>query len=603
MRGRLAGRRRAVRIAPPGRHYLTRLGSVLRNEQLVLLVLAVVVGAVSAYGAIAFRYLYLFFHGIALGSLNEATLAEHAATLPWWQVIGVPTAGGLLIGLFIHHFLPGGRPHAVADAIEAVALRSGRIGIRAGLGAALASAASIGCGASVGREGPVVHLGAALSSRIAKRLGLGRSLTINLVGCGVASAIAASFNAPIAGIFFALEVVIGHYALTAFAPIVLASVTGTIVSRAHFGNFPAFIIPGHQIVSALEFPAFALLGIVCAVAAIIFMRSVGLVQSLAERVPAPVWLRPAVAGALVGLIALAFPQVLGVGYGTTDAALKGQLALWLLLALLAAKTAATAISLGLGFAGGVFSPSLFLGAMVGGAYGHIASAAFPALSSGPTAYTLVGMGAVAGAVLGAPISTILMIFELTSDYSITVAVMVAVVIASLITHQAYGPSFFHWQLARRGLSLRGGRETALLAETGIGDVMRTDYTAVAPSMPVAALRERLQTAPHGLLFVVEGDGTLFGTITLSDLSEAAFDTALDSLVNAVDVARTRPLVLTPDADLESALKAMEQAHEEHVAVVSDTDAMKMIGVVHELDVILAYNRALMRARAEERGAL
>ena len=584
------------------RKILAALRRLLHNEQLVLLVLAVFMGALASYGAIAFRYLILLIQGISFGTFSD-TLYTHAASLPAWQVVLVPTAGGLLIGLFVHYFMPGRRPHAVADVIEAVALRSGRMGIRAGLGAAVVSAASIGVGASVGREGPVVHLGAALCSRIARWFGLSRSLTINLVGCGVAAAVAASFNAPIAGTFFALEVIIGHYAITAFAPIVLASVTGTIISRAEFGDFPAFILPGQTIASALEFPAFALLGVVSAVAAIIFMRSIGIARDLAMKTPLPRMLHPMVGGFLVGLLALAFPEVLGVGYGTTDAALRGNIELYLLLALIAAKTAAVAISLGSGFGGGVFSPSLFIGAVVGGAFGIIATSVFPELSSGHSAYTLVGMGAVAGAVLGAPISTILIIFEMTGDYAITVAVMVAVVIASIITQQMFGQSFFAWQLEQRGINLTRGRETGLLAETTVADVMKADYTAVTPETPIGVLREKLQTAPYGTLFVVRESGALAGTVTLSDLAEAAFDTSMDSLLKATDVARSRPPALEKAADLDAALKLMESAHEEHIAVIDDADSRRMVGLVHQVDVMLAYNRALLRMHREEHGVL
>jgi len=242
--------------------------------------------------------------------------------------------------------------------------------------------------------------------------------------------------------------------------------------------------------------------------------------------------------------------------------------------------------------------------MLGGAYGIIATGAFPHLSSGHSAYTLVGMAAVAGAVLGSPISTILIIFELTRDYSITVARMVAVVIAPVLTQQFFGGSFFLWQLDRRGVNLRRGRETALLAETHVGNVMTTGaFYTVAPAMPIDTLRERIQTAPHGQLFGVDETGTLVGTITLSDMSDAAFDHSVDGLINAIDVTRTHPPVLTPEADLEDAIKLMEQVHEEHIAVVDSRETMKLVGVVNEVEVMLAYNRALMRARAEERGEL
>lgn len=583
------------------------LRRLLRNDHLVLLVLAVIMGVVAAYLAIAFREAYLLIQGLGFGTYSD-TLVSAARNLPKWQIVLVPAAGGLVVGLIVHYVMPNRRPHGVADVVAAVAMRSGNMGYREAIGGALVSAASIGFGASVGREGPVVHLGAAVCSRLARALHLNRSLVINLLGCGVAAAIAASFNAPFAGAFFATEVIIGHYALTAVAPIMLASVTGTIIARTHFGDFPAFIIPPNPIVSLLEFPAFALLGVLSAVMAIILMRSIFAAQDVSDRITdrfsVPRWCLPMLGGALVGLIAIAYPEVLGVGYGTTDAALKGQLELPLLLALLAAKTAAIGISLGSGFGGGVFSPSLFLGAMLGGAFGIIATLAFPELSSGHGAYTLIGMAAVAGAVLGAPISTILIVFELTRDNSVTVAVIVAVVIASIITEQVFGGSFFLKQLDRRGLNIRRGREAGLLAQIHVGDVMTTSaFSKVALDVPIGDLREKLLTAPHGQLVVVDEGGIIRGTITLSDLSDAAFDHSVDSLLKAVDVMRTGPPVLTPDTDLDGALKLMESVHEEHIAVVDGKSTMKLVGVVNEVEVMLAYNRALMRARAEEHGEL
>lgn len=573
---------------------------IFANNQLILLTLSVVVGAAAAAGAIGFRELYLAIQLGAFGTYSEI-LYQHVEKLPAWRILLVPTVGGLLVGLIVQFLIPTRRPQGVADVMEAAALRSGRMGRRSALVAALVSAVSIGSGASVGREGPVVHLGAAMGSILSRWLGFTRSQAVTLLGCGAAAAVAASFNAPIAGVFFALEVVIGHYALSAFAPIVIGAVVGTVVSRVRYGDFPAFSLTEREVVSFLEFPAFVLLGIVCAIAAIAFLRSVSFTQNVVERIPVPIWSRPMFAGFLVGLIALVFPQVLGVGYGSMDAALKGQLTLYLLFALIVAKTAATAICLGSGFGGGVFSPSLFLGAMVGGAFGVLATEIFPDLSSGQAAYTLVGMGAVAGSVLGAPISTILIVFEMTSDYALTIAVMVSVVIASVITTQAGIGSFFLWQLDRRGIGLKGGREVGLLRALTVGDVMRSEYSAVLSSLGMAAVRERLLSAPHGELFVVKEEGALQGTITLSDLSESAFDTSNDMLLNAVDVARIHPPVLRVDDDLDQALKLMENSGEEHIGVVEDSETMRLVGFVHQVDVMRAYNRALLQARREERG--
>ena len=391
------------------------LAKASRNDHLLLSALALVLGFAAGAAAIAFRECIILVQEVGFGFGGER-VASLAAELPWWQLLLVPAIGGLLVGPAVHFLLPGRRPQSVQHVIEASALRSGRMPLLVGIKAAIISVVSIGSGASVGREGPMVHLGATFGSWIGQRFRLGRAMSRTLLGCGVAAAVAASFNAPVAGTFFALEVVVGHYALSAFAPIVIASVAGTLVSRGIYGAFPAFILPDQWIiVSYWEFPAFALLGLVSAIAAVLFMNSVMLADKVVNKVPLPLWARPAVGGLIVGAIAIAYPEVLGVGYEATDAALSDLYPLQLLLLLIVAKTLATAVSLASGFVGGVFSPSLFIGAMVGGAFGVIATAAFPELSSGHGAYTLIGMGAVAGAVLGAPMSTIIIIFELTGE--------------------------------------------------------------------------------------------------------------------------------------------------------------------------------------------
>ncbi|MQA66006.1 MAG: CBS domain-containing protein [Alphaproteobacteria bacterium] len=578
------------------------LGRVLRNRQLVLFILGLATGAIAAGASIGFREMIALVQTVALGFGSER-VASFAAQQPWWRILLAPVAGGLLIGLFIRYVLPNGRPQGVPHVMEAVALRAGRIHFRTGIAAAVASAASIGCGASVGREGPVVHLGAALSSSLARRLHLSRGLTLTLLGCGVASAIAASFNAPIAGVFFALEVVVGHYALSSFAPIVIASVTGTIITRLYYGNAPAFEIPPRMIASFLEFPAFALLGIVSAFIAVAFIKGTALVEDNIGRVPVPDWTRPGIAGLAVGVAAIWYPQVLGVGYEVTDAALAEKLTLGMLVALFVLKFALSALCLGAGFSGGVFSPALVMGALAGGAFGLVAGGAFPHLSSGPGAYAIVGMGAVAGAILGAPISTILIIFELTSNFTLTIAVMIGVVIASVITQQVAGKSFFVVQLERRGISLAGGRETSLLRSRKVADILRSDFERIAADLPMPEVRARLQADPHGELFVVDADGSgrLAGTITLQDLGDAAFDTARDGELSAARVARLSPPALTLDADLEDARRMIETAGEDQVAVVADTESLRLVGCVHARDVMQAYQSALLQARAEERG--
>ena len=574
------------------------LRAVIRNDQLVLTVLALIIGAGAGGAVILFREAIILVQDLAYDTRIERLFLQ-ATRLPWWWLLLAPTIGGLVVGLLVRFLMPGRRPYGLADAIQASAMEGGRMSIALGLKAALVNAVSIGSGASVGREGPAVHLGAAIGGWIAERLRLTRSMSRTLLGCGVASAVASSFNVPIAGALFASEVVLGHYGLSSFAPIIIAAVAGTTVSRLYFGDFPAFTLFEHELASLLEFPAFMGLGVLAGLVAVVFVRGIFLSNGLAARIPVADWLKPALAGFVVGLIALQFPQVLGIGYGTVEIAFRDVLPWALLLAICAAKIVATCISLGFGFGGGVFSPALVIGAVLGGAYGEIVTALGGTLSSGADAYAIIGMGAVAAAVLGAPVSTTLIVFEMTGDYALTIGVMLAVAVSTVITQQLAGGSFFDLQLARRGLDLRHGYEATLLRSIKVGDVMRRTSELVTPDVPLPELRLMLQQSETGEVFVITEDGRLMGTLTLADLSECAFDPGVDTLVNAADAARRSPPVLTMHDDLSRALKVMKDSGEGYLAVVEDRDGMVFAGAVREADVMDAYNRSLVEVRREE----
>ena len=319
-------------------------------------------------------------------------------------------------------------------------------------------------------------------------------------------------------------------------------------------------------------------------------------RSVFDRIKIPIYGKTALGGLAVGLAGLGLPHILGVGYEATDQALKETLAFEMLIILAIAKTAATAVTLGSGAGGGVFSPSLYIGAMIGGAFGVVATEFQPVLSSGHGAYTLVGMGAVAGAVLGAPISTILMVFELTGDYELTIGVMIATVIASQITHHAFGHSFFSWQLAKRGVDLSGGREDVLMRSRLVADIMRRDYVTVSMGADLDEVRRKLVGVPYGELFVTDDENRLAGTVTLPDLSEMAFNDAYDNMMLAGDVLRDRPPVVCAADDLEKALALLESESDGHIAVVDGLGTMRLIGVLHERDVLVAYHKSVLEAR-------
>jgi len=518
----------------------------IQSREPLLWLLALITGLAVSIAAIVFREAIAITQYLWLGVTTE-TMASAAANVPWYFVLFTPAIGGLLIGWLLTRFLSTRRTGGVADVIEAKARGGRNIEMKEGLWSAFVSALSLGFGASAGREGPMVHLGATISTSVGERLRLPDWGNKTLLGCGVAAAVSASFNAPIAGVLFAHEVILGHYSKRSFIPIVISSVAGTILSRMHFGADAAFSIPDYQITSLLELPAFALLGLTCGVVAILFQFSLIGTDYVARHVTMPLWTRPAIGGLMIGAIGVVFPQILGVGYEATDQALKNQLPLILLLALIVFKTAATSITLASRFGGGVFSPSLYIGAMTGGAFGLIAASAFPELASSGGLYAILGMGAVAAAVIGAPISTVVIVFELTGGYALSIALLLTVSIAVGINQAVHGRSYFQWQLESRGMRMRDGPHRFMARNTRVADFMT----------PLA-----------------EGE-------------DAARDTEDETPT------------LAPDTTLETALQTFDQGGHARLAVIDARDEAKIIGHATQVAALRIYNKALVDMSVEE----
>ena len=440
--------------------------------------IALVIGIASGFAALLFRKGILLLQETVYGAEDASLIHSWAEMLPWYWLLTVPILGGLAVGIILDRFTPDGRVRSVADVIEGAALNNGRVEKREGLASAVASLITLGTGGSSGREGPVVHLAGVIATWVSDKMGANGITARDLLGCAVAAAVSASFNAPIAGALFALEVVLRHFALHAFAPIVIASVAGTVISRIEFGDVAEFQLPMASLLEFyVEFPAFLLLGLLCGGVAAVFMRGTLLAEDVANtvqsRLSLPRWLRPAVAGALLGGIAIWFPHIIGVGYETTLAALTGQLLLHEAIVFAAIKVVAAAVTIGGRMGGGVFSPSLMIGAMTGLAFGLIATGLLPEISGTPMVYALAGMGAVAAAVLGAPISTTLIVFELTGNWQIGIAVMVAVSTSTALGSRLVTRSFFLTQLERRGVHLAAGPHAYLLSTYQVSRVMRS----------------------------------------------------------------------------------------------------------------------------------
>ena len=446
------------------------LSSFNADRQLSVWFAALVIGSVVSIAAILFREAIGLVQWTWLYDRTENVVSA-AQDTPWYIILFAPVIGGVIVGWILTNFLPLRRTGGIPDVIEARAIDGRDIDMKSALISAGATAVSLGAGASAGREGPMVHLASAIGTWFAKVLGVPLNSQSTLLASGTAAAVSASFNAPLAGVLFAHEIVLGHYSRRSFVPIVIAAVSGTIFSRLWFGDIAAFIIPDYQITSYWEFPAFAVLGLVCALVSVIFQFALVGTDYVARNVNIGLFWRPIAGGFLIGAIAIFFPEILGVGYEATDMALKNQLGLELLLALLVAKTAATAITIASRFGGGVVAPSLFLGAMTGGAFGLIASGVFPELASSQGLYAILGMGAVAAAVLGAPFSTSMIVFELTGGYTLTIALLLAVSIATGINQAIHGHSLFEWQLEMRGLFFRDGPHKYVMRSNKVKDFM------------------------------------------------------------------------------------------------------------------------------------
>ncbi|MFP3943295.1 MAG: chloride channel protein [Alphaproteobacteria bacterium] len=511
-----------------------------KSRQPVVWLVALAVGVVVGYAALGFLMTIRGVQALAFGGSGD--LAAIAAALPWWQVLMIPAAGGLVIGIFMRLTIDADRPLGVPEIIEARALHGGRVSFWPGVSSALISASSLGAGASGGREGPMVHLGGTLAALATRRLGYSAQIGRLLLGCGVAAAVSASFNAPLAGVLFAHEVVLGHYALRAIAPITIASAAGATVARIHLGDTPAFSLPDMALGSYWETPAFVITGLLGAFLAVAFMQAVAAAERGTSALPLPLWARPALGGLLVGGIALAFPQVLGVGYETTARTLHGEYGLAMLLALVAAKLAATAVTLASRFGGGVFSPSVLLGALMGAAFGVLLAAIAPA-TSGADFYALVGMGSVSAAVLGAPLSTTLIVFELTRDYQVTFALLISASIATVVTQSTFGASFFQLQLLNRGLDLRFGPQASLLRTLRVENFMEK----------------------------TEGPAVLTPGST----------------------------VLHPETTLEEALDTMQTEGVDDLPVVRRDTPDEVIAIAHYTAALQLYNKHLVQAHVEE----
>ncbi|MFO7323201.1 MAG: chloride channel protein [Chloroflexota bacterium] len=564
------------------------------SENFTLLALAIAVGLTTGGGVLLFKHGFAFFEEI----YRQPLLHALGDTLGRWAIVPVLALGGLIVGAVKQRFIGVERHHGVAGIMEATALAGGRLRYGRMPMKALLASFSIGAGASVGPEDPSVQIGANLGSMFGQRLHLSDERVRLLVAAGVASGIAAAFRAPIAGVFFALEVILADLSTSAFGVVVLASVVASVLTQALEAGGPELGIQNYTLGGPQQIPLYVLLAVLVAPVSAAYIRLLYWQHDFwhERRLPAPV--KTMLAGAIVGLIAAFLPEIMGTGRETMNRLLNADsddFTLTVLAALVVAKMVATTISLGGGFVGGMFAPSLFVGAAFGSLYGHIVTSLLPTpVAANPAAYAVTGMAATMTGVIRAPITTVLLLFELTNDYNLILPVMLVVAVSLLVVERIAPDGIYHLGLARKGIRLSYGRDTDLMQTIMAGDAM-TPAAAylIQASLPAERLEAEFRKRnTHGLI-VVDAEGDLFGIVTIQDLARALGNGGLEGL-SAGDICTRDVLTVTPETPISDALRLIGQRDVGRLPVVDARNPRKVVGMLRRHDILRSYDMALQR---------
>jgi CIC family chloride channel protein len=577
------------------------LRSNIRYSELGLTAVAAASGGIIALGVAVVRQMVQFLHHLLFGVPFDMYLSGSIAIEPW-RIAAVPCLGGLAYGV-IAYLMWRWRPRDIVDAIEANALHGGRMSLSDSLRLTALTILSAGVGASVGLEAAFTQLGSGIASRVGRLLHLRRGDLRTFVGCGAAAAIAAAFNAPLAGAFYAFELIIGSYTLATLAPVVVAAVTAALVIRELFGGAPIFVLYNHVDLAAGHYLVLAVVGAAAAGLAIAAMLGVTFVEQATRRTKLPVWARPALGGIVLGALALLYPQVLGSGHGGIESTIaSGSLGveLPLLIGLMLAKIVASAVSIGSGFRGGMFSSSLYFGALFGVAASIIVHAVLPAAAADESIFILAGMGSVAAGVVGAPVTMILLVLEATSDFYATVGVTVAVVVSALLVRHFFGYSFATWRFHLRGVALHSPHDIGWLHDLQVAKLMRDDFAVVPPDMPLSELCRQFPLGTERRVFVVNENGGYEGCIDFVE-AHAADLVEDESPLTAADFARGAGHFLTPGQPVRETLDLFIASAADTLAVVDNPRDRRVRGYLDEAFALRRYYRELEARHREELG--
>ncbi len=584
------------------KNMLSRIaGKMTAYEAVNGIILAILVGVIAGFGAMVFRWLIRSFQTLFFGGG-----ANILGFMGQYYIILVPAVGGLFVGLLIYYGAREAKGHGVPEVMEAVAIRGGRIRPRVSVVKALASSICIGSGGSVGREGPIVQIGSSFGSALGQWLKLSDDWVRTLVACGAAGGISATFNAPIGGVFFALEVILGRFVSPRFGYVVISSVVADVISRVSLGDKASFGIVPYTTVSYWELLPYALLGVLSALVCFAFIRLLYKSEDLFDLWHIPEFVKPVIGGIGIGLIGLYSYDLFGVGYGdvywvsrmSTDQALLGEIALNSLIILLVLKIIATSLTLGSGASGGVFAPSLFIGAMLGGAFGTAVHQLFPSITASSGAYAMVGMAAVFAGVAKSPITAIIILFEMTMDYKIILPLLIAVVISTVVSRGLSRESIYTLKLLRRGIDIRQLEQTSPMREIAVGEAMTRNFPTALPTMPVTELVTALRRTGHHGFPVVGTDGGLLGVVTLADV-EAAMSKDSPEKLKVEDIYTKAVVTAYPDEYIHDVFLKLGTQDVGRIPVVDRNNPKHLLGVLRRHDIVSAYTRAVAKARRRQ----
>ncbi len=568
----------------------------IRESEIALIAIAALCGFAVGIIVAVLNEAVGWLHYLLFGVPFDAHLSAGTEIPPAVRFFA-PATGGLLIGL-ISAAMRYMRPREIVDAIEANALYGGRMSLRDSINLGILTVVAVGFGGSAGLEAAYTQVGSGLSSKIGQNIRLRRQDLRLLVGCGSAAAIAAAFNSPLTGAFYAFELVIGSYTMQSLAPVASAALCGNLAIRAVTGAKPMFVLPSAIAVQGHDYVLFLLLGFGAAAIAIVTMQAVTMVENSLRHRKVPGFVRPVIGGAGVGGVALIYPEVLGSGHGAITYHLEGGFEFEALTALLIAKIAASAITVGSGMRGGLFSTSLFLGAIFGGAVAASLATVFPQIPVNPIAYALVGMGAVAAGVVGAPITMMLLVLETTGNFSLTMGVMAAVIACTVVVRYSFGYSFATWRFHVRGLRIKGAHDVGWIAELTVGKLMRRDVHLVPATETIAELREHFPLGGPKYAFVLNEQGVYLGTIETVEAHSSTYDEEAGEMT-AEALIYDEPHVLAAQENIHAAIAMFTKTASEVLPVIDSTKTGQVVGFVSEAYVLRRYSQELEKRRLEE----